>query len=109
MLSAEPEPTTSVKTKEEKGLLITNKLRLAVNFLHFENGTAGQLVTFKTKTTMRFDYDDEQYNSYEEYLDDEMSTYERYQGSYAQEEGGYSDQEIDELFDGDPDMYWNID
>lgn len=34
MLLAEPEPTTSVKTKEEKGLLITNKLRLAVNFLH---------------------------------------------------------------------------
>ena len=33
----------------------------------------------------------------------------RYSGSYAQDEMGYSDEDIDTIFDGDPDAYWNID
>ena len=36
-------------------------------------------------------------------------TYERYNGSYAQDEMGFSDDEIDTLFEGDPLAYWNID
>lgn len=36
------------------------------------------------------------------YIDD-------YSGSYAQDEMGYSDDEIDTIFDGDPNAYWNID
>ena len=36
-------------------------------------------------------------------------TYERYGGSYAQDEMGYSDDDIDTIFDGDPSAYWNID
>jgi len=36
-------------------------------------------------------------------------TFENYKGSYAQDIEGYSDQDIDDIFDGDPDMYWNID
>lgn len=36
-------------------------------------------------------------------------TYERYRGSYAQDEMGYSDDDIDTIFDGDPLAYWNID
>lgn len=39
----------------------------------------------------------------------ERQTYERYSGSYAQDEIGYSDDDIDTIFDGDPDAYWNID
>ena len=39
----------------------------------------------------------------------ERPTYERYSGSYAQDEMGYSDNDIDTLFDGDPSAYWNID
>ena len=39
----------------------------------------------------------------------ERTTYEDYNGSYAQDYAGYSDQIIDDVFDGDPDMYWNID
>lgn len=38
-----------------------------------------------------------------------QSTYERYGGSYAQDEMGYSDDDIDTIFDGDPSAYWNID
>lgn len=41
--------------------------------------------------------------------DDEEPTYEHYNGSYAQDVEGWSDQQIDEVFDGDPDAYWNID
>ena len=48
---------------------------------------------------------DQDYDSYEM----EESTYERYNGSYAQDVEGLSDQDIDEVFDGDPDAYWNID
>ena len=36
-------------------------------------------------------------------------TYERYRGSYAQDVMGYSDDDIDTIFDGDPLAYWNID
>lgn len=39
----------------------------------------------------------------------EEDTYERYNGSYAQDEMGYSDDDIDTIFDGDPSAYWNID
>ena len=50
------------------------------------------------------DYDDYELSWYEE-----ERTYERYNGSYAQDVEGWSDQDIDDVFDGDPDDYWNID
>lgn len=37
------------------------------------------------------------------------TTYGKYAGSYAQDVMGYSDDVIDDAFDGDPDAYWNID
>lgn len=40
---------------------------------------------------------------------EEEQTYDCYNGSYAQDVEGWSDQDIDEVFDGDPDAYWNID
>ena len=57
------------------------------------------------------DEDDDEYNEdYEDYSpDQDEPTYDRYNGSYAQDEMGYSDDEIDTIFDGDPDAYWNID
>lgn len=39
----------------------------------------------------------------------EPRTYGRYSGTYAQDEMGYSDDDIDTVFDGDPSAYWNID
>lgn len=39
----------------------------------------------------------------------ESPTFERYSGSYAQDEMGYSDDDIDTIFEGDPSAYWNID
>lgn len=35
--------------------------------------------------------------------------YDDYEGSYAQDVMGYSDEFIDDVFDGDPEAYWNID
>lgn len=58
------------------------------------------------------EYDDEKYDDgdYDDYLHDfEEPTYDRYNGSYAQDEMGYSDDDIDTIFDGDPEAYWNID
>lgn len=52
-------------------------------------------------------YDDSDYG--DEYYYQEEPTYSRYNGSYAQDEMGYSDDDIDTIFDGDPDAYWNID
>ncbi len=43
---------------------------------------------------------------YEEY---EQEGFGKYRGSYAQDVMGYSDDDIDTIFDGDPDAYWNID
>lgn len=50
-----------------------------------------------------------------DYIDDdsdyeyERPSYGKYAGSYAQDEAGYSDDDIDTIFEGDPDAYWNID
>ena len=35
--------------------------------------------------------------------------YEEFAGTYAQDVAGYSDEDINDAFDGDPDAYWNID
>jgi len=51
---------------------------------------------------------------YEDYEDDydsheDCPTYDNYNGFYAQDVEGWSDQDIDDVLDGDPDAYWNID
>ncbi|MCQ2345893.1 MAG: hypothetical protein MJZ82_03915 [Paludibacteraceae bacterium] len=48
--------------------------------------------------------DSEDYQCY-----DDEPTYDRYNGSYAQDVMGYSDDDIDTIFDGDPSACWNID
>ncbi len=47
------------------------------------------------------DYDD--YNDYEE-----EEHYSEFAGTYAQEELGYSDEDIWTIFEGDPDACWNV-
>lgn len=43
------------------------------------------------------------------YQESDVSTYKQYSGSWAQDVEGYSDEDIDVIFDGDPNAYWNID
>lgn len=49
-----------------------------------------------------FRYERRQSYSYREYNDD-------YTGTYAHDVMGYTNDEIDTIFDGAPDAYWNID
>ena len=53
----------------------------------------------------RYEDDDYSYDAYE----GESRTYDEFAGSYAQDVMGYSDEEIYDVFDGEPDAYWNID
>lgn len=56
------------------------------------------------------DYDECEDDDYENYLaEQDEPTYDKYNGSYAQDVMGYSDDDIDTIFDGNPDAYWNID
>lgn len=54
-------------------------------------------------------YEDEDCFEENNYYERECDSYGRYAGSYAQDEMGYTDDEIDIIFDGDPSAYWNID
>lgn len=60
-------------------------------------------------SNMSSTWDEEYDNGFDQTDDWEDQTYERYNGSYAQDVEGWSDQDIDDVFDGDPDAYWNID
>ena len=40
---------------------------------------------------------------------DYWNGYDEYNGSYAQDVAGYSDDVISDAFEDDPDAYWNID
>lgn len=70
-----------------------------------------------TDTVMQHVGMDYEFQDTSDYVDDsdwqeweeEPASYERYGGSYAQDEMGYSDDDIDTIFDGDPSAYWNID
>lgn len=52
---------------------------------------------------------DDDYDDYDDYDDGYGTHYGEYAGSYAQDVMGYSDDVINDAFDGDPDAYWNID
>lgn len=71
----------------------------------FETMRKMRLEQFESNDVLDTGDDDDSWHS-DEF---EPSTYERYSGSYAQDEMGYSDDDIDTIFDGDPDAYWNID
>lgn len=57
----------------------------------------------------KHDNDDYYYDENDSYDYYEEETYERYCESYAQYVEDWSDQDIDDVLDGDPDAYWNID
>ncbi len=49
-------------------------------------------------------------DEYDDFVDSHYErTYGEYAGTYAQDDAGYSDEEINDIFDGEPDAYWNID
>lgn len=48
-------------------------------------------------------------DDYDEYYYEDDRHYDEFAGSYAHDVMGYSDEDIYDAFDGDPDAYWNID
>ena len=72
------------------------------------DGVHGKIINGEFKPVI--DYQEERKcNSRKTNPSKDRPTYERYAGSYAQDEAGYSDDDIDTIFDGDPNAYWNID
>ena len=49
------------------------------------------------------------FHSYGGEYSGEKKTYDDYNGTYVQDVMGWSDQDIDDALDGEPDAYWNID
>ena len=45
----------------------------------------------------------------DDYDDCESNHYEEFAGTYSQDVAGFSDEDIYDAFDGDPEAYWNID
>lgn len=81
-----------------------DSIRIGGVFLPMENEigrSCGNPSTRKMKT-MAY-YEDDYYDNYD------YPTYDNYNGSYAQDVEGWSDQMIDDALDGDPEAYWNID
>ena len=62
-------------------------------------------MNYTDKDLDRYEDDNYDYDAYE----GESRTYEEFAGTYAQDVMGYSDEEINDTFDGEPDAYWNID
>ena len=57
-------------------------------------------------------YEEDYFDFFESENNDDYcdyQTYDDYNGSYVQDVEGWSDQMIDEVFDGDPEAYWNLD
>lgn len=63
-----------------------------------------ELRSFVQRSYRRY-VDRREYDHEEEY----GSHFGKYAGSYAQDVMGFSDDVIDDAFEGDPDVYWNID
>lgn len=74
-----------------------------------EIGVINQETSVFADRTDEEDYNVDEIDDYDNVEDEDDPTYDRYNGSWAQDEMGYSDDDIDTIFDGDPDAYWNID
>ena len=49
------------------------------------------------------------YDDDDDFDEDDRKHYGKYAGSYAQDQEWLSDEFIDDVLDGKPDAYWNID
>ena len=76
-----------------------------VNILSTKNEKGMNFMSYAEENFDRYENDDYGYDAYE----GESRTYEEFAGTYAQDVMGYSDEEINDAFDGEPDAYWNID
>lgn len=69
----------------------------------------GTVISFKKLLGIEKQQNNYDSSLYNEEYDDYGTHYDEYVGTYAQDVEGYSDEVIDDAFDGEPDAYWNID
>lgn len=88
-------------------------LPLEYNIWKFYGKDYTTIKAFKNGTEYRFAFSQLNPDLAEEGNEDDSDCeehhYEEFAGSYAQDVAGYSDEEIYDVFEGDPDAYWNID
>lgn len=66
-------------------------------------------INFENHILESEDYDDNWDSDDEESFYCRGETYDNYHGTYAQDVAGWSDQNIEDVLERDPDAYWNID
>lgn len=122
--SSKKENENIVSTRPTLKLTLDNGEVMECNNFHFINYT-DQTITeefpFSKKCPFKVYFSNKVFSKYKDNQieddnaedngrgTDEKGTYEKYSGSYAQGVMDWSDEDIDALFDGDPDAYWNID
>lgn len=93
----------------EKNLVQEIKTNPEINLNLIKELVVAKLGYYTKFTIEKYDPNIAKVNASRDYDEYDRQTYEDYNGSYAQDYGGYSDQQINDIFDGDPDLYWNID
>ena len=81
------------------------------NNKNMENNTNNNQIN-DSRSYRSDDYDPQEgYDPFQYYDDYEINEpcYDEYAGSYASDYGGWDDDMIDAVLDGQPDAYWNID
>lgn len=67
------------------------------------------LVKVQLARERKAEYDNRRFEERQNQERSGRDSYDNYEGSYAQEVEGWSDEDIDDVLGGDPDAYWNLD
>jgi len=86
--------------------VIWNFYRKDYNSIVVEESGSREYIPFDE---LQNELDNTNWNEFLNNICEDKPTYNEYNGSYAQDVMGYSDQTINDAFEGDPDAYWNID
>lgn len=73
-----------------------------------KDGYSSEIYFNNLNPTLPEDYRQCSSSEYDYYYEDDRH-YDEFAGTYAQDEMGYSDEDIYDAFEGDADAYWNID
>ena len=82
---------------------------ISLIFPHFQLTNEFREQVLNQRNSYSYESEDFKYEVKNDVAHYERDTYDYYAGSYAQDEMGYSDDDIETIFDGDPSAYWNID
>jgi hypothetical protein len=84
----------------EKAFIAPSDLKFIEDIIS-ENEFFSEELSIDSENIYEDDQDDQDYS--------EKQSFGQYSGTYAQDEGGLSDNFIDDVLGGEPEAYWNID